>query len=887
MRVLPVHNPANDRGLFVSFDATKAEWRIALSAGASAAQLSVVVNSRGTIDNLITDGFDATPTASWPRYSVKTTLGFEDRRIQSGLNNPLPCPSAVGGDFDNDMDVDIYLVCSRTITNLPNILFLNDGTGRFVLESNAGGASGSLAGSGESAVTADYDRDGFLDLFITNGKGGNPFNNGPQQLFRNIPNGNNWLEIDLVGSTSNRDAIGAIVTLVAGNKSQRKTQDGGFHRHSQNHQRMHFGLAQNRVVSELEVRWPSGKVDHFFDMPINRIIEINEAGNLNSDQDNDGILDTVDNCIDQPNPNQKNIDSDEFGDLCDEDIDGDGLPNSYENSNGLDPGNSDDATLDSDGDNLLNIDEFSVRTDPMDMDTDGDGYNDGVEVGNNTDPKDVLSAPKMNDLFEVGAVTLTNSGWVSVTLNHAYTSMVVLASLSIKKGDPPLVSRIRNARSNGFEIKVDRLDGLTEATGQLEMNYLIIEEGIYNAETHGIKAEVVKFESGITDNALSWHGETRIYAQQYDNPAVLGQVTSANDSRFSIFWSGGQYASTPPSRDYLRVGKHVGEDLVVDRASETIGYMVIESGSGLIGDRLWAAKVGNGTVRGVSDQSPYDYPISGSPIAIDSAFVASAGMKGVNGGWPILFGEEAVGNNVLRLAIDEDQISDRERNHIAEQVAYFVLGRSETTLIQIPHEAGVVTVDSQEWTIVTLSHQYDSMVVVTTPNYGGDSPPSVVRIRNATANHFEIRMDSADDLGQVVSNVPVHFLAIEEGVYKKSVHGLNLEAVKLVSSRTDGSGDWVGEHRNFSNIYSTPIVLGQVMSYNDPRFSVFWSRGTSSTEAVDQSSIWVGKHVGEDPEKQRADELVGYVVIEGGEGTISGSSIIADRSGTRVIGVGS
>jgi len=324
----PVHIPGTDLGLFVGFDATSAIWRLALSSPGGA-QLSVVVNGTGTIDNVVTDGFSTTPPASWPFFNVRTTGGFEDRRIQSGLGLPLPCPSAVGGDFDNDMDVDIYLVCSRTITNLHNMLFLNDGNGNFAPELDAGGASGSLAGSGDSVVTADYDRDGYLDLFVTNGDGGAPFNKGPHQLFRNIPNGNNWLEIDLVGSISNRDAIGAIVTMRVGSNSQMRTQDGGFHRRSQNHKRLHFGLGANTTVAQIEVQWPSGITQILTNVPANQILSIMEQ---DQDSDGDGILDDADNCILVPNGTllpdaganiQLDTDGDGFGNICDADLNGD------------------------------------------------------------------------------------------------------------------------------------------------------------------------------------------------------------------------------------------------------------------------------------------------------------------------------------------------------------------------------------------------------------------------------------------------------------------------------------------------------------------------------------------------------------------------------------
>ena len=77
--------------------------------------------------------------------------------------------------------------------------------------SAAGGAIGTQLGRSDVVAAADYDRDGFLDLFVTNGADPtSPFvADGPHQLFRNQGNSNYWLEIDLEGVTSNRDGIGS------------------------------------------------------------------------------------------------------------------------------------------------------------------------------------------------------------------------------------------------------------------------------------------------------------------------------------------------------------------------------------------------------------------------------------------------------------------------------------------------------------------------------------------------------------------------------------------------------------------------------------------------------------------------------------------------------
>jgi hypothetical protein len=204
--------------------------------------------------------------------------GLVEKTLAGEAGEDTACNSVVAGDFDNDMDVDLYLTCTGPITNLPNRLMENDGKGGFVVVPAAGGAAGSQLGRGDVAACADYDRDGFLDLFITNGTDPtSPFvADGPHQLFRNQGNGNHWLEIDLEGVVSNRDGIGSTVELEAGGIFQIRTQTGGMHRLTQNHQRLHFGLGSHNRVDRLKVRWPSGSVSQFNNIEADRILHITE-----------------------------------------------------------------------------------------------------------------------------------------------------------------------------------------------------------------------------------------------------------------------------------------------------------------------------------------------------------------------------------------------------------------------------------------------------------------------------------------------------------------------------------------------------------------------------------------------------------------------------------
>ncbi|MBU1191586.1 MAG: VCBS repeat-containing protein [Gammaproteobacteria bacterium] len=291
---MPPHNAGVDRGFFIGFDAITSTWTVSLSSP-TAQDVRFIASSTGNIQNAKAVGFSAMPGSPQPSYLLRTATGFEQRRAQSGLSIGMPCFSAVAGDFDNDMDVDLYLACTYGVSNASNILLENLGNGTFTLAPMAGGAAGSSVGRSESVTTADYDQDGFLDLFLTNGEGGEPFNNGPHQLFRNLGNGNKWIELDLVGRFSNPHGIGAVVTVTAGGKTQMREQNGGIHNHAQNFQRLHVGLGAAQLIDQIDIAWPSGIRQILRDVAPNQILVVAEIGTSSCsdgvDNDGDGRVD--------------------------------------------------------------------------------------------------------------------------------------------------------------------------------------------------------------------------------------------------------------------------------------------------------------------------------------------------------------------------------------------------------------------------------------------------------------------------------------------------------------------------------------------------------------------------------------------------------------------
>ena len=100
---------------------------------------------------------------------------------------------------------------------------------------------------------------------------------GPDKLFRNLGNAYHWAEFDLRGTVSNRDGIGATVIVTAGGKTQRREANGGYKRWAQNDRRLHFGLGPNSTMN-VSVRWPSGTVNNYANVPADRLYEAVEGG---------------------------------------------------------------------------------------------------------------------------------------------------------------------------------------------------------------------------------------------------------------------------------------------------------------------------------------------------------------------------------------------------------------------------------------------------------------------------------------------------------------------------------------------------------------------------------------------------------------------------------
>jgi hypothetical protein len=200
---------------------------------------------------------------------------FSDKSYASGIS--VASGQFVGWsssflDYDNDGDADIFKANGelKHMYGQEDQLFENVGNGKFKDVSVDRGQYFREEYVGRGACLGDYDNDGDIDIYIVNLDSQGMF------LRNNKGNQNNWLTLNLVGQTSNKDGIGSRIKLIAGGKvqtAQKKSTTGYL---SQNDSRIHFGLMKNDTVEKIEIKWPSGKLQVLENIKANQILTVKE-----------------------------------------------------------------------------------------------------------------------------------------------------------------------------------------------------------------------------------------------------------------------------------------------------------------------------------------------------------------------------------------------------------------------------------------------------------------------------------------------------------------------------------------------------------------------------------------------------------------------------------
>ena len=125
--------------------------------------------------------------------------------------------------------------------------------------------------SSRGCAFGDFDNDGDVDVVVSN------INDLPTLLRNDGASDRHWVKVKCIGTVSNRSAIGARVRITVGTHSQIDEVRSGSGYISQNDLRLHFGLDSAETIDQLEVRWPSGMVESFQDLPADRVYYVEEG----------------------------------------------------------------------------------------------------------------------------------------------------------------------------------------------------------------------------------------------------------------------------------------------------------------------------------------------------------------------------------------------------------------------------------------------------------------------------------------------------------------------------------------------------------------------------------------------------------------------------------
>jgi hypothetical protein len=210
---------------------------------------------------------------------------YEDVATRAGIGVPSRNRLGFGCLFaDLDLDGALDLVVANghideAVRSLrtgaahaqPPLLFRNLGNGTFQDVAAAAGQEFLTPRVGRGLAYGDFDRDGDVDLLMTT-------NNGPAVLFRNDQlAGNRSLRLRLVGTRSNRDAIGALVRVFHGGVAQSRMVKTGSSYLSQSELPVTFGVGRNDRVDRIVIDWPSGRTEEFKSVATGRAYECVEG----------------------------------------------------------------------------------------------------------------------------------------------------------------------------------------------------------------------------------------------------------------------------------------------------------------------------------------------------------------------------------------------------------------------------------------------------------------------------------------------------------------------------------------------------------------------------------------------------------------------------------
>jgi hypothetical protein len=211
---------------------------------------------------------------------------FDEVSDELGVTAPTQHVLSFGGgffDYDNDGWLDLFIANGHVYPEIEqaspgthykqvNSLFHNEAGQRFAETGSLTGIETQAPHAGRGVAFLDFDNDGFVDVLVAN-------NGDPPLLLKNSRNGNHFINFKLVGTKSNRDAMGARIRVVSNGVSQIREIAGGGSYLSQSDLRANFGLGKSTTAQMVEIHWPSGQTQVFHDVRADKFYIVHESEN--------------------------------------------------------------------------------------------------------------------------------------------------------------------------------------------------------------------------------------------------------------------------------------------------------------------------------------------------------------------------------------------------------------------------------------------------------------------------------------------------------------------------------------------------------------------------------------------------------------------------------
>ncbi|MDF2235014.1 FG-GAP-like repeat-containing protein [Albimonas sp. CAU 1670] len=850
-------------------DADTGVWTIELNGltGTVYPSFRGIVTSEQPIDVMPAEKYDVLTQPD----TLLTLSNGNGGRTTTDIGADLPIIAGSAGDFDNDGDVDVFALVAGPAHNFENVLFENDGHGNFTQIRGGAAAPSTGKGLAWSASTIDLDRDGWLDVFISNGREPDGFNiDGGYEYFENTSsgNGNGWLKFDVASGQGDAALLGSFVYVTSALGTQMRVVDGGLTQHGSDDPLLHFGMGQDRQADEVTVHWLDGLETHAEYVGLEQIVKVYRSGDAETKargHAGDDILVGTEgaNTIDALG-----------GDDVIDGLGGDDVLRGGAGNDVIRGGEGNDVGDGRFGNDVIHggegdADVATFRGNFADYKiTGGAGW---VQVAGPDDVDRVwmdVEQLKFDDVTvstatyaelptigQVGTLSVeqtSGSVWHTVTFDQRIeNAVVVMGPPSGDEGDPAW-ARVRNVTATGFQFQIEEWDYQDGVHAPTTVSWMAMAAGTHTL-ADGRTVRAGSSEIGSDPGVVKLGGFDAA-------PAVFSTVASSNGAQSVV-----SHVSAITAGEFkLRVQEQESADGY--HQQETINWIAMDEGDGLAS--VPGMLVTTGTTSGGAASIDY----SGEGLGGNAALFYES--RTVRGSDPVTTRVTDHSGATASFAIEEEQSFDEETQHAEEGYSAMAVangalkGLSEISLLEDwqAFQVGrtmVSTPSRDVWHTVSFDAPIADAVVMMGGLTANGIEAALTQVRNVSDTGFEFRVAEWNYLDGAHADEWVSWMAMSAGEHTLA------DGRKVVA----GSGQSTHEatHTSFGGAFDdAPLVFAQLASARGAQLT------TARVSGVDRDGFSVRLQEQESADGLHVAEQVDWIAIEAG-GSVAGG-IVADRA---------